>query len=94
VLLAVLVDELLGDLRRHLLEVRELHGVAAPSLGDGAQVDVTVVSHEEDDGERSQGMEDRSWDALTRLLAECAIDTGVPDLASQHDHYLYGTPKK
>lgn len=22
-----------------------------------------------------------------------AIDTGVPDLASQHDHYLYGTNK-
>jgi predicted DNA-binding antitoxin AbrB/MazE fold protein len=63
-------------------------------LPDGARVDVTVVSHEEDEGERSQGMEDRSWDALAQLLAECAIDTGVPDLASQHDHYLYGIPKR
>jgi predicted DNA-binding antitoxin AbrB/MazE fold protein len=64
------------------------------SLPDGAQVDVTVVSHEEENGERSQGMEDRSWDALSQLLTECAIDTGVPDLASQHDHYLYGIPKR
>ncbi len=64
------------------------------SLPDGSQVDVTVVSHEEDDSERSQGMEERSWDALTQLLAECAIDTGVSDLASQHDHYLYGIPKR
>ena len=22
-----------------------------------------------------------------------AIDTGIPDLAAQHDHYLYGTDK-
>jgi len=25
---------------------------------------------------------------------ECAIDTGVSDLAHQHDHYLYGTSKQ
>ena len=64
------------------------------SLPDGTHVDVTVTSHEEDNGGRSVGMEDRSWDALTQLIVECAIDTGVPDLASQHDHYLYGIPKK
>jgi predicted DNA-binding antitoxin AbrB/MazE fold protein len=64
------------------------------SLPDGAEVDVTVISHEEDNGERSQGMEERSWDALTQLLTDCAIDTGVRDLASQHDHYLYGIPKR
>jgi hypothetical protein len=23
-----------------------------------------------------------------------AINTGIPDLADQHDHYLYGVPKK
>jgi hypothetical protein len=22
-----------------------------------------------------------------------AVDTGIPDLAAQHDHYLYGTSK-
>jgi hypothetical protein len=38
-------------------------------------------------------MAGRSWDTLTQLLAECAIDTGVPDLASQHDHYLYGSSR-
>lgn len=60
---------------------------------EGAQVDITVTS-QEDNGSRSQVMEDQSWDALTKLLAECAIDTGVPDLAQQHDHYLYGIPKR
>ena len=23
-----------------------------------------------------------------------AIETGIPDLATQHDHYLYGVPKR
>lgn len=64
------------------------------SLPDGTQVDVTVTTTEKDNGEPSQVMDGRSWDALTQLLADCEIDTGVPDLASQHDHYLYGIPKR
>ena len=34
---------------------------------------------------------------LGRLLAfaeKNSIDTGVTDMAHQHDHYLYGTPKR
>lgn len=27
-------------------------------------------------------------------LAELAIDTGISDLAREHDHYLYGTPRR
>lgn len=26
-------------------------------------------------------------------LAKFAVDTGIPDLALNHDHYLYGHPK-
>ncbi|HYX30677.1 MAG TPA: antitoxin AF2212-like protein [Pyrinomonadaceae bacterium] len=63
------------------------------SLPNGAEVDVQVTAPEEGNGDRTRGSEDQ-WDALTQLLADCAIDTGIPDLASQHDHYLYGTPKK
>lgn len=61
-------------------------------LPEGAQVDVTVTSNEESDAERLE-MAEPSWDALTQLLVDCAIDTGIPDLAEQHDHYLYGLPK-
>jgi predicted DNA-binding antitoxin AbrB/MazE fold protein len=63
-------------------------------LPESAEVHVTVTTHEEDNGEPSQGIQDQSWDALTELLAECAIDTEVPDLARQHDHYIYGIPKR
>ncbi|MBN1167854.1 MAG: hypothetical protein JXA44_12100 [Methanospirillaceae archaeon] len=27
-------------------------------------------------------------------IASLAVDTGIPSLAHEHDHYLYGTPKK
>ena len=27
-------------------------------------------------------------------IASLAVDTGIPDLASEHDHYLNGTDKK
>ena len=33
-------------------------------------------------------------DDLNRLLEESAIETGISDLAQEHDHYLYGTPKR
>jgi hypothetical protein len=27
-------------------------------------------------------------------LLEFSVETGIDDLAEQHDHYLYGTPKR
>lgn len=35
---------------------------------------------------------DDSWDSLN--LDEIAVDTGIEDFAENHDHYLYGTPKR
>ena len=34
------------------------------------------------------------YDSLTKLIGDCQVDTGIEDLAHQHDHYLYGTPKR
>lgn len=34
-----------------------------------------------------------SFDEFMDFIDECAVDTGIEDLAHQHDHYLYGTPK-
>ena len=63
-------------------------------LPEGAQDEVTVTSSDQDNGESSQKTNGQAWDVLTHLLSECSIDTGVSDLAQQHDHYLYGVPKK
>jgi hypothetical protein len=32
------------------------------------------------------------WDEID--LSEIAIDTGIEDFAENHDHYLYGQPKR
>ncbi len=37
---------------------------------------------------------DAGWEALTALINECQVDTGIEDLAHQHDHYIHGTPKR
>ncbi len=31
------------------------------------------------------------WDLI---IQECQINTGITDLAEQHDHYIYGTSKR
>jgi hypothetical protein len=34
------------------------------------------------------------WVEFLDKIDEYAVDTGIPDLSYQHDHYLYGVPKK
>lgn len=33
-----------------------------------------------------------AWEQLD--IDQVAVDTGISDFAQQHDHYLYGTPKR
>lgn len=33
------------------------------------------------------------WDKLFSIIENCQMETGIADLADQHDRYLYGTPK-
>lgn len=42
---------------------------------------------------RSQKYKD-NHDDLGELLERCQVNTGISDLSFQHDHYLYGNPKK
>ncbi len=71
-------------------------GVAQPSEAvearEGQPVIITFL--DEKLVETSSAPEDEAWEALTQLVAECAVDTGITDLAHQHDHYLYGKAKK
>jgi len=41
-----------------------------------------------------ENVQETDYDALTKLINDCQVDTGIEDLAHQHDHYLYGTPKR
>lgn len=41
-----------------------------------------------------ESVQETDYDALTKLINDCQMDTGIEDLAHQHDHYLHGTPKR
>lgn len=55
---------------------------------EGQSVIITFL----DDG--SDSTPTSAWDDLAQLVKNCQVHTGVGDLAHQHDHYLYGTPKR
>ena len=38
--------------------------------------------------------EESDWERLFKAIEESRIDADITDLAHQHDHYLYGTPKR
>ncbi len=84
-----------------LLSVKGMfqNGVARPAeLVKGREGQPVVIIFLEDYPVNSTTREvkekDVTWDTLARLVEDCAVETGVVDLAHQHDHYLYGKEKK
>jgi hypothetical protein len=71
-------------------------GVARPDEPlegfDGKAVLITIL--DEAVAEPPDPDYDPAADPLLQLIERCQVDTGITDLAHQHDHYLYGTPKK
>jgi hypothetical protein len=73
------------------------NGVALPlepvkKTDEGRSVMITFLDEEAEEVKRPNGTNGKV--SLKSLIDEFQIDTGIEDLASQHDHYLYGTPKK
>jgi hypothetical protein len=72
------------------------NGVAQPDVpieGHNGQ-SVVIVFLDEDNSIQESLTDDLAWDTLEQLVKNCAIETGISDLAHQHDHYLHGNPKK
>jgi hypothetical protein len=72
-------------------------GIAQPSEEvegrDGQNVIITFL--DESSGQTSMTEVDKQgWDALARLIAISEVETGIGDLAEEHDYYLYGKPKR
>jgi len=59
---------------------------------EGQAVIITFLEEELPEGYPLR--EEAAWSTLTSLVQECAVETGIDDLAHQHDHYLYDTPKR
>jgi hypothetical protein len=68
-------------------------GVAHPAEAieghEGQRVIITFVEEPKEPVLAS----DEHWDALMHLIEASTMETGIEDLAHQHDHYLYGKPK-
>jgi hypothetical protein len=57
-------------------------------LPEGSPVRVELISNGPPPSERS------AKDDILFRMGEYAVETGIPDLALNIDHYLYGHPKK
>ncbi len=51
--------------------------------------EVVITLPDESESENQIG-----WKRLMAVIEENQIDADITDLAHQHDHYLYGTPKR
>lgn len=62
---------------------------------EGREVEITLLENE--NGKKhspSDSEADEGWRILLEGIEHNRINSGVGDLAHQHDHYLYGTPKR
>lgn len=55
---------------------------------------VVIMFLEDELAEPETAEREAAWDVLTQLVENCAVETGIHDLAHQHDHYLYGKAKR
>ncbi len=72
------------------------NGVAHPAeaIGGHNRQAVIITFLEEDALPPQPTTNTAAWDALQQLVEDCTVETGMNDLAHQHDHYLYGKPKR
>lgn len=72
------------------------NGVALPlePVRDSREGQKVIITFLDDDGNEILLEKANGTNSLEDLLAKCEVDVGISDLAEQHDHYLYGTPKK
>jgi hypothetical protein len=57
-------------------------------LADGTEVQIHVKLKNSKPSVKKTDVDPLLW------AAEHAVDTGLTDMADEHDHYIYGTPKR
>lgn len=60
----------------------------------GAVMDGQCCSGERKLAQKNDEHQENADNTTLAELDSFAVDTGIPDHAAQHDHYLYGFPKK
>jgi hypothetical protein len=71
-------------------------GVARPlkNIEDHENNEVIISFLDEDSKEDLSPDDEYDGDTLIELIEECKMETGIGDLAHEHDHYLYETPNR
>lgn len=70
-------------------------GIARPERAvNGRDGQAVIITFIEDKPALEPMMSEASWDTLMQLIDQYAMETGIPDLAHEHDHYIHGTPKR
>lgn len=68
------------------------NGVAQPiEPVSGREGQTVIITFLEDATATPTTEAPSGWDQLMQIIDQNTIDTGIEDLAHQHDHYLYGT---
>jgi hypothetical protein len=62
------------------------------SLPQGVTLIVRVTEDSEVD--EPGGDQADAWSELSDLIQQSQVETGICDLAAEHDHYLHGKPKQ
>lgn len=79
----------------HSVKGQFQNGVATPSEPiEGHDGESVIITFLEEDRTTKSSDDDSGWQALAQLVENCGVQTGINDLAAQHDHYLYGKPKQ
>ncbi len=75
------------------------NGVATPVTEvPGREGQAVIITFLEEEAAHQNGLAQANNDdggaALLKLIRDCQTASGLGDLAHEHDHYLYGTPKR
>jgi hypothetical protein len=83
--------ELIGRVDEH----HQLH-VSVPDECAPGEVRVLLLAPEKNGAKNPNetAQPENGWESLTQLIEECQMDTGIEDLAHEHDHYIHGKPKR
>ena len=64
------------------------------SLPQGVKLRVTAEPWEQSAMVDGPSEDSQAWEDFFDLVDRCQVQTGISDLAHQHEHYLYGVPKQ
>ena len=71
------------------------NGVALPlePVSESDEGREVIITFHDNEPQKALAEKTNGAKTLETLIEEAGVGTGIPDLASQHDHYLYGKSK-